>query len=188
MASLNTKRLIQNLLLLLVVAALALFIASREEQPTDLHQTLYDKSIGDDAKEVIIHSQGREDVVLKNENDVWKVVKPSEFLADKDRVRHLFTLLAENADTSYDIKGKDLANYGLDKDRLSVSFNGVKIIFGKLNEVTGNRYMLKGDKMYLVAETVSGLMEMGEEGFRPQSRPKLKPQDKIQAQPQEKPQ
>lgn len=174
MASPNKKSLLLNLGLLIVVAALVAFVATRKEDSSDLHKTLYDKSIGDEAKEIIIHSDGREDVVLQNKDGIWKVIKPNEFIADKARVQQLFTLLSENADSSYDAEGKDLVSYGLDADRLSVSFNGVKILFGKLNEVTQKRFLLKGDKIYLVEETVSGLMEMGEEGFMPQARPVLK--------------
>ena len=170
MSSPNKKRLIQNLSLLLVVAGLAFFITTRKEDG-DLHQTLYDKSIGDNAKEVIIHAEGREDVVLQNKETIWSVVKPTTFLADKAKVHHLFTLLSENADNQYDAKDKDLAAYGLDKDRLSVSFNGVKIIFGKLNEVTQKRFLLKGDRIYLVEETVSGLLEMGADAFKPVPKP-----------------
>jgi len=171
MASPNAKRLLQNLLLFIVVIGLAVFVVTRKEEVGDLQTTLYDKSIGDDAKEVIIHFEGHEDVVLQNNDNVWRVVKPVEFLADKSKVHHLFTLLSENADSRYDAKGKDLVAYGLDKDRLSVSFNGVKIIFGKLNEVTQKRFMLKGETIFLVQETVSGLLEMGADGFKPTPKP-----------------
>jgi len=182
MANQNRKLFIQNIFLLLIIGALVIFIATRQEEQGKSHATLYDKSIGDNAKEVIIHSEGRDDVVLKNETGIWKVVKPKEFIADKAKVQLLFTLLSENAESSYDIDDKDLARYGLDKDKLSVSFNGVKIIFGKLNEVSRKRYVLKANKMYLVEETVSGLMEMGVDAFKsqdtpliPQTSPELKP-------------
>ncbi len=164
-----------NLALLAVVVSLLLLVLNHDEAPKDLHETLYDESIGDEAKEIVIHREGEDDVVLQQSNNRWKVVKPSEFVADKDKVQHLFTLLSENADSRYDIAGKDLARYGLDKDRLSVSFNGVKMIFGQLNEVTRKRYIRKGDKMYLVDETVSGLLEMGEDAFRIRPKPVLRP-------------
>jgi len=178
MASSNTKRLLLNLVLLAIVGALIAFVVLRKEDTGDLYATLYDHSIGNDAKEIIIHSEGKEDVVIQREDKIWKVIKPSTFIADKEKVRHLFTLLSENAESSYDIKDKDLANYGLDKDNLSVSFNGVKMIFGKFNEVTQQRFILKGNRMYLVSETISGLMMMGEEGFKLRKKPELKPVEK----------
>ncbi len=81
---------------------------TREESTEGLHKTLYDKSIGDDAKELIIHSEDHDDVVIQLKDDVWKVIKPSSFVADKERIRHIFTLLSESAEISYDIKDKDL--------------------------------------------------------------------------------
>jgi len=175
MASSTTKRLLLNLVLLALVGALIAFVVLRKEDVGELHKTLYDKSIGDNAKELVIHVEGQPDVVIQREDKLWKVIKPSMFVADKEKVRQLFTLLSENAESSYDIKSKDLASYGLDKDRLSVSFNGVKMIFGKFNEVTQQRFILKGDRMYLVNETVSSLMKMGEDGFKPQEKPIFTP-------------
>ncbi len=167
MPSPTCKRLIQNLILLSIVAALAAFIMMRDDDTKKLYSTLYDKSIGDEATEIVIHADGAENVVLKNIEGQWKVTKPAQFDADKEKVRHLFTLLSENADTSYDIADKNLADFGLDKDKLSVSFNGVKLVFGDYNEVSQKRYVLKGDKMYLISETVSGLLESGADSFKP---------------------
>lgn len=170
MASPNKTRLIQNTILVAIVAALAVFVWTKNQasknDTSHLSATLYDKSIGDEATEVLIHVKDREDILIKNINDVWTVVKPIEFIADKEQVRHLFTILSENAESSYDIAGKDLASYGLDDDRLSISFNQVKLIFGKYNSVTQKRYIRKGDKMYLVSETISGLLQAGVDAFK----------------------
>jgi len=175
MTNSSKKRLMLNIGLLIIMVGLIGFIVSRDENKTESFKTLYDKSIGDDAKELVIHVDGKDDLVIQLKNEVWSVVKPNSFIADKDKVRHLFTLLSENAESNYDLEGKDLASYGLDKDNLSISFNGVKMIFGKLNEVTGKRFFLKGERMYLISETISGLMILGEEGFRPQEKPELTP-------------
>ena len=168
MSSPASKRLIQNLILLSIVVALAAFIIMRDDGARELSSTLYDKSIGDEATEIVIQAEGVEDVVLKNIEGQWKVTKPEQFDADKEKVRHLFTLLSENADTNYDIADKKLVDFGLDKEKLSVSFNGVKLVFGDYNEVSHKRYVLKGDRMYLISETVSGLLESGADSFKPQ--------------------
>ncbi len=175
MTSSNKKRLLLNIVLFIIVAGLIGFIINRSDDEGESYKTLYDKSIGDDAKELIIHVEGKDDLVIQLKDDVWTVVKPSNFVADKDKIRHLFTLLSENAESNYTLEGKDLASYGLDKDNPSISFNGVKMIFGKLNEVTGKRFILKGERMYLISETISGLMILGEEGFKPQEKPELTP-------------
>ncbi len=167
MPSPTTKRLILNLILLSIVAALVTFVITRDDKSKVLHSTLYDKSIGEEATKIVIHAKGNKDVVLENVDEQWKVTAPEQFDADKEKVRHLFTLLSENADTHYDIADKNLADFGLDKENLSVSFNGVKLIFGDYNDVSQKRYILKGDKMYLISETVSGLLESGADSFKP---------------------
>jgi len=175
MKSSSKKRLLLNIGLLVIVAGLIGFIVSRDADETESYKTLYDDSIGDNAKELVIHVKGKDDLIIQLRDDIWYVVKPSNFKADKDKVRHLFTLLSENAESNYGIEGKDLASYGLDTEDLSISFNGVKMIFGKRNIVTGKRYILKGERMYLISETISGLMMLGEEGFRYQEKPELIP-------------
>lgn len=162
----NKRRLIQNTILLMVTIALAIFVWNKNNQPKALSSTLYDESIGDEASEIRIFKEGRKDITLKLVKGLWRVTAPDEFEANSEKVRHLFTLLSENADNNYPTQGKDLAQYGLEKERLSVSFNGVKIVFGKLNEVSMQRYILKGDTMYLISETVSGLLEQGLEAFK----------------------
>ena len=170
MSNPNKKRLLQNLVLIFIIAGLAFFLWAQKESKkrdvSNLGSTLYDKSIGDEATEILIHVKDRSDILLKNIDDIWTVVQPEEFVADKEQVRLLFTILSENADISYDLKGKDLAQYGLDEDRLSVSFNNVKLVFGEYNSVSQKRYIRKADKMYLVSETITGLLQAGVDAFR----------------------
>ena len=170
MPSQNKKRLFQNVVLIAIIAGLAAFLWMQKNADIDdkskFASTLYDKSIGDEATEILIHVEGREDILLKNINDVWSVVQPEEFVADKEQVQHLFTILSEDADTSYTLKGKDLALYGLDEDRLSISFNKVKLVFGEYNPVSQKRYIRKADQMYLVSETITGLLQSGVDAFR----------------------
>ncbi len=165
----NEKRLIQNLFLLMLVAGLAYFVATREEDRGELHQTLYDKSFGDEVTKITLHIDGAKDVVIENINETWKVTAPEKFDADSQKVQQLFTLLSESAESQYDIKNIDLTTFGLDKNSMSIRFDDVLLIFGNYNEITQQRYILKGDKMYLIAETISGLIKSGAKGFRPQT-------------------
>ena len=179
MASTNTKRFWINLVLLTAIGGLVFFVINHKEESGELYKTLYDKSIGDNAKEIIIHAEGKDDIVIQHneKENIWMVVKPAKFIADKEKIRHLFTLLSENAETSYDIntdlKGKSLAHYGLDEERLSISFNGVKLIFGKFNDITNQRFILKGNRMYLISETIASLLSAGAEGFKSKPKPAL---------------
>lgn len=170
----NKKRLIQNITLITIVVALGSFLWVQKldkHGSNHLVPVLYDKSIGDEVTEVLIHVKGRSDILLKDIDDVWTVVQPEKFVADTEQVQHLFTILSEDASSSYDLKDKDLVQYGLDEDRLSIRFNTVKLIFGEYNSVSQKRFIRKADKMYLVSETVTGLLQAGLDTFRIKNSP-----------------
>lgn len=174
----NKKRLLINLFLFMIVGGLLWFVLTQEPKRGDAPKTLFDQSMGDDITKVVINVKDQDELHLENSTGKieqegkqqskpqWMITKPIKAQADKDKVRLLFTLLTDPVTSSYDVKGKDLANFGLDKDDLSISFNGVKLILGKMNPISHNRYVLKGDKIYLINETVSGLLMQGVDGFK----------------------
>lgn len=166
----NKKRLLINLFLFVVVGALLWFVLTQQPKKGELAETLFDQTMGDDVTKVVINVKDKPEIHLENkgaENDrQWMITQPIQAPADKDKVRLLFTLLTDSVTSSYDSAGKDLASFGLDQDDLSISFNGVKLVLGKMNPVSYNRYVLKGDKIYLIAETVSSLMREGVDGFK----------------------
>lgn len=166
MPSPSKTRLIQNALLLLVIAALALVLLLPQADKNTDSVTLYDADIGDEAHEIGIHVEGQEDILIKNLGGVWTVVQPTEFVANREKVQQLFTLLAEQTDRSYSLAGLNLADYGLEDERLSIRFNKVNYVLGQYNPVAQKRYIKKGNKMYLVTETISGLLQQGLDAFR----------------------
>ena len=167
MANTNKKRIIQNTFLIAILACLIFFIWVKKPS-TENHAstTLYDKSIGDTVSEIKIQVKGRDEILLKSDKNEWKVVQPIQLKADKEQVQLLFTLLSENAETRYAAAGKDLSKFGLAEELISVSFNQTKFVFGDYNTVSQKRYILKGDTIYLVSETVSGLLQTGIEAFK----------------------
>jgi hypothetical protein len=106
-------------------------------------------------------------IELRKVANKWLITKPIEVEANQRRIQHLMTLLSDHIDATYSIAGKDLALFGLDKERISVAFNGVKIQFGTLNPISHKRYLRKGNTVYIVAETIYGLLIGGVDGFMP---------------------
>lgn len=167
----TAKRLMLNLLLLLLAGGLIWFVTTREPEPQEVGDRLYDASMGDNVTKVLIHVQGRADIQIENTAkagapDNWMITQPLQASADKDKVQLLFTLLTDPVSASYDAAGKDLTQFGLDQEKMSISFNGVKLILGNLNQVSQTRYVLKGDKIYLIAESASALIRSGLEEFK----------------------
>ena len=166
----NKKRLVINLFLFMVVGALLWFVLTQQPKKGEPAETLFDQSMGDDVTKIVINVKDKPELHLENlskdDKQQWMITQPIQALADKDKVGLLFTLLTDSVTSSYDSAGKDLASFGLDQDNLSISFNGVKLVLGKMNPVSHNRYVLKSDKIYLIAETVSALMTEGVDGFK----------------------
>jgi len=169
------KRLFLNLLLLLLAGGLIWFVATREPETRKMGDRLYDAAMGDNITRVLIHVQGKPDILIENiakadEPDRWMITQPVQAEADKDKVRLLFTLLTDPVSASYDVADKDLAQFGLDQEKMSLSFNGVKLLMGDLNQVSQARYILKNNKIYLIAESVTPLIRSGLDEFQKQAK------------------
>jgi hypothetical protein len=166
----TTKRLMLNGLLLLTILGLAWFIMHQSNQTTKIN-SLYDASMGDEIHSIVIHYHKMESsshpstIELKKEANQWLIIKPIKADADHRKIQHLMTLLSERIDSFYPLARKDLATFGLDKKRVSIAFNGVKIQFGRLNPISHKRYLRKGNTVYIVSETVYGLLIGGVERF-----------------------
>lgn len=167
------KRLAFNGLLLLAILSFVWFIAQQSNKRI-LVDSLYDSAMGNDIHSIVIHYQKIEntlaidaEIELKKIENQWRMLKPINSPIDERKIKHLTTLLFDEIDASYPIEGKDLSVFGLDADRVSVAFNGVKIQFGSLNPISYKRYVQKGNRIYLVAETVYGLLIGGVSGFMP---------------------
>ncbi len=168
--TLTKKRFILNGLLLLTIGGLIGFIYQQSNQTIKIN-FLYDKSMGNEIHSILIYHHKAESssddstIKLKKMANKWLVTKPIEVEADQRKIQHLMTLLSERIDASYPVTEKDWATFGLDKERVSITFNGVKIQFGALNPISHKRYLRKGNTVYIVTETVYGLLIGGVDGF-----------------------
>jgi hypothetical protein len=166
-----TRRFILNIILLIVVLGLFWFIQLPATKD-GMIKTLYEQAMGREIDSIHIFYQKKGDflaikheITLKKVAAHWVMIAPLKAAVDERKIQHLMTLLSDRIEASYPIEGKDLSLFGLDKERVSVVFNGVKIQFGTLNPVTHKRYLRKGDTLYVVAETVYGLLIRGVDGF-----------------------
>lgn len=170
MQSLTRKRLLFNGLLLITILGLVWFILHQSRQTIKIN-SLYDASMGDEIHSIVIDyhptkaSPKHSIIELKKQAKQWLIVKPIKAKADQRKIQHLMTLLSEPIDSFYPLAGKNLATFGLDKKRLSIAFNGVNIQFGRLNPISHKRYLRKDNTVYIVSETIYGLLISGVERF-----------------------
>ena len=167
----TSKRFFLNLVLLLVVLGLGWFIY-HQMHSSKRADTLYDEAMGNEIVSIhIVHQENPSEdrpaskIEMQKNDGKWKIVKPIVAAVDTNKIKHLLTLLSERIEASYPVEGKDLSVFGLDKEPLSVSFNGVRFQLGASNPVSRKRYIRKSDTIYLIDETVYGLLRSGTKGF-----------------------
>jgi hypothetical protein len=157
------RRVALNSVLLVVILGLFWFIFSKLNHSTPIN-TLYDASMGEEIHTILIVSHNT-NIELQKVTGHWVMTQPITTEIDERAIQHLMTLLFDPIDASYPMNGKNRVQFGLDNDPVSVAFNGVEIQFGTLNPVSHKRYLRKGDRVYMVAETVYGLLTGGIDGF-----------------------
>lgn len=159
--SAQTRRLLLNLTLLLLVAGLGALAWWNSSQPQKQPETLLSLTQGDVTEVTITRNPGAgtQDIIrLQRESERWRMLEPKQADANPARIAQLFTLLAEPVDASYDAAGKNLKQYGLEPGSVSVAFNGQSLLFGAENPVSNKRYILTGGKLKLASEAVYGLL------------------------------
>lgn len=163
MASLSMRRLGLNLVLLLMVLGLAGLVWWQLQQQEQQAQSARLLPLTFAEVNSILVERNLEGVAskleLKREGEQWYLAQPVVAEANAIKLRQLVTLLDEKVEASYNRANKDLNTYGLASRELSVSFNGHQLVFGNTNPVSNHRYILNGEQIQLVNETVYSLLK-----------------------------
>lgn len=93
-------------------------------------------------------------VALTKQNGHWYMSDPYQVPANDFQVQTLLRLIETNSLARYDLHGKDLTKYKLDKPQASITFNdALTIEFGGTAALNQNRYVRIGDTMHLIIDT-----------------------------------
>ena len=148
------NRLLINALLLLLLVGLGLFVwlnphtdKPQKQQLTQLNEH--------DVQVIKIHRADKPDIVLQKQKSKWEMTSPYHFDVASHKVKLLLTLLHEPINAEYSIEGKNLEQYQLSPEKVSIQFNDEdKIIFGMSNPISYDRYIRRNNKILLISETV----------------------------------
>lgn len=146
------KRMRTNLLLAAAVAGLALFVwFGPEPQKTTPAWTLLDiprESINN----VVVIENGETRLALKKTGSGWRVTQPFVYAADKFQVDMLLDDLTQAVSQRYAANEVDQQKSGLDSPILTVQVNDSELAFGGAAPLDDNRYIRRGDHVYLASE------------------------------------
>jgi hypothetical protein len=146
-----SSRNLLNLVLLVVVAALvavAVFKPGKKTPPVTRLTSLSASAV----HKITISRPGAEQVVLEKQDGKWRMLAPYKIAADGFKADSITELAKAKANAHYPItKDEDLKPYGLDKPRISVTFNDKdKLEFGGIETLKYQRYIRSGDTLFVI--------------------------------------
>lgn len=147
------ERLLLNVLLLTGVAALAFWLW-RDTPPVAPVSELAPAAV----QRIAVERRGERSLELVRADSGWRLQVPRELPASQQHLELLLGFLQLPVTARYPSAEVDLAGAGLIAPLLTVSFNESRYVFGGLDPLGQQRYLLHEDEVLLVREGVSALL------------------------------
>ncbi len=142
-----------GLLLLVIVLGSIVYFEPGKAPPPQAQRVL-----GVDADAVArirIERQDRQAVAMVRRDGRWWLTRPVTAPVSEYRASSVLRLTRSNSLGHFAAAGRDLALYGLDRPRVTVTFNDdTTLAFGNNTPLDNRRYVLFGKTVHLVTDTV----------------------------------
>lgn len=147
------KRLRTNLALAasVVVLGLIVWLAPQPQQEAPGFSLIdSDKSISD----IRVFRDGVLHFSLRKQADGWRLVEPAALPADEFQLNALLEALHAKASRRYSLPDSGAGELGLAKPEWTIKVNGEDLAIGVATALGNNRYVMKGEYVYLVSEVL----------------------------------
>ncbi|HYD32943.1 MAG TPA: DUF4340 domain-containing protein [Methylophilaceae bacterium] len=143
------KRWLINLVLLLLVAAIAIFLYARpkQEQQTEKSYELSTLKLGDFSS-LRVEFPSKAPVTFEKKDGYWYMQQPYQARADQAMVQRILSIVAATSKEKFPVS--DLSQFGLDNPALKVKMGNEEFLFGTYNPVSGEQYVAYKDAIYMV--------------------------------------
>jgi Domain of unknown function (DUF4340) len=150
-AAMNS-RVILNFVLLAVVVGLILVVyfqpgVEKAPKPPSLLSLT-----PEEVNHIALMPATRDAIKFEKQGSEWHIVAPVAARANAVRINTLLQLTHAAVRKSYDVARADLEKFKLDKPLGVIQFNDVKIAFGDVESLNHYRYVMVGDKVYLITD------------------------------------
>jgi len=100
------------------------------------------------ARELRLERPGKPALKMKRSDGQWHITVPFAARAEPAPVERLLSVLTATAELA--LPAADLARFELDHPRARLTIDGQSFSFGTVNPVTGNVYVLSGERVFLL--------------------------------------
>lgn len=145
-----------NLVLFLVVIALASIIYFIEEESTELEK-ISNSNITGISTIKIQHNQNTT-TIIKSPSTHWKITEPVAVDANDFRINSILKLLNAPVHNQYSLDEINTSDTGLAKPLTSIQFNNHTIEFGIINPATNLRYIKFNNTVYTIEDVYYPLL------------------------------
>lgn len=141
-------KIILNLVLVLAVAAVALFAIRGPKEKVD-PGTRISQLQRDAVNRILIERKGAKAVRLEKSAGGWRILEPFTARADAGQVDRVLDVTGATARSQ--LPRENLARFDLDPPPLRVTLNDETFSFGQVNDLTYEQYVATADAVYLLA-------------------------------------
>lgn len=139
-----------NLVLLLLVAALAAFLYFKPKQAGDSEQSheVSSHKLADFSR-IRVEFPAKAAVAFEKVGGQWRIVEPYRARADLMSMQRILSIVAATSKEKF--PASDLARFGLDKPKLRLKLDDEEFLFGTYNPISGEQYVAYKDSVYLLS-------------------------------------
>lgn len=159
------RRLLLNLLLLVVATALAVFIYLKPDQTTDTDVTAISDLDPEQVSSIRITRLQAGPLAFNKRDGQWTIEHQPELPADDFQVSTLLSLPGAKTGRYYPADSLDLKSMGLLPPQATAMLDDEQFDLGTTNPLDRRRYVLSGTTVYLVADRFQHLLNAGYSNF-----------------------
>ena len=153
-----SKRNLLNLALLVSILVLVVFVVYEPGKDTPVIPTTLTNLKTNDIHHIKISrhqaASGDQDISFKKTTGGWEIVKPYQLPANNFRIDSILELLSTVSLSQNNLEKLDQAAFGLNKPRVTITFNNkTAIIFGHNKSLKHHRYVKIGSILHMIKDT-----------------------------------
>lgn len=159
------SRYLLNIALLLILAILVMLVVfepgKHVEPPPELITSLKPQAI----QQIRLHTPRIADMELEKQGTQWLIRSPLQARANNARIENILAITEAVSLTRYPLSGLDLAQLGLADPHYTLQLDQVELRFGGTESLQLNRYLQLADRVHLINDRYSYLLQGSAEDF-----------------------